>query len=129
MRWQAAGQVQVEGAEGGDADHESELVDRHDDAGCVGRVRLRAEHDVASQATYLKIFRHLAHERLAMTTTSLAVLAVPGTRVVVYTPADEVTRQAVAGLLRGEGADARFPCWDSHQRQRSELERAGYPAR
>jgi hypothetical protein len=44
-----------------------------------------------------------------MTTTSLAVLAVPGTRVVVYTPADEVTRQAVAGLLRGEGADARFP--------------------
>jgi hypothetical protein len=49
--------------------------------------------------------------------------------VVVYTPADEVTRQAVAGLLRGEGTDARFPCWDSHQRKRSELERAGYPAR
>ena len=91
--------------------------------------RLWAEHHVASQATYLKIFRHPAHERLAMTTTSLAVLAVPGTRVVVYTPADEVTRQAVAGLLRGEGTDARFPCWDSHQRQRSELERAGYPAR
>jgi transcriptional regulator with XRE-family HTH domain len=91
--------------------------------------RLWAEHDVASQATYLKIFRHPAHERLAMTTTSLAVLAVPGTRVVVYTPADDVTRQAVAGLLRGEGRDARFPCWDSHQRKRSELERAGYPAR
>ena len=91
--------------------------------------RLWAEHDVASQATYLKIFRHPVHERLAMTTTSLAVLAVPGTRVVVYTPADDVTRQAVAGLLRGEGTDAHFPCWDSHQRQRSELERAGYPAR
>lgn len=84
--------------------------------------RLWAEQDVASHATYLKIFRHPAHERLAMTTTSLAVLAVPGTRVVVYTPADEVTRQAVAGLLRGEGTDARFSCWDSHQRQLAELE-------
>jgi len=90
--------------------------------------RLWAEQDVASHATYLKIFRHPAHERLAMTTTSLAVLAVPGTRVVVYTPADEVTRRAVAGLLRGEGADARFACWDFHQRQRSELERAGRAA-
>ena len=39
--------------------------------------RLWAEQDVASHATYLKIFRHPAHERLAMTTTSLAVLAVP----------------------------------------------------
>jgi len=47
---------------------------------------------------------------------------------VVYTPADEVTRQAVAGLLRGEGADARFACWDFHQRQRSELQRAGQAA-
>jgi hypothetical protein len=45
--------------------------------------------------------------------------------VVVYTPADEVTRQAVAGLLRGDGADARFSCWDSHQRQWAEL---GQPA-
>jgi transcriptional regulator with XRE-family HTH domain len=89
--------------------------------------RLWAEQDVASHATYLKIFRHPAHERLAMTTTSLAVLAVPGTRVVVYQPADEVTRQAVAGLLRGEGADARFACWDLHQRQRSDLKRAGQP--
>jgi hypothetical protein len=60
-----------------------------------------------------------------MTTTSLAVLAVPGTRMVVYTPADEVTRQAIFSLLRGEGTDARFPCWDVHQRQRSELELAG----
>jgi transcriptional regulator with XRE-family HTH domain len=89
--------------------------------------RLWAEHDVASQATYLKIFRHPAHERLAMTTTSLAVLAVPCTRVVVYTPADEVTRRAVNGLLRGEGADARFPCWDSHRRQRAELGQAARP--
>ena len=56
-----------------------------------------------------------------MTTTSLAVLTVPGTRVVVYTPADEVTREAVAALLRGEGTAASFPCWPSHQRKRAEL--------
>jgi transcriptional regulator with XRE-family HTH domain len=83
--------------------------------------RLWAEHDVASQATYLKIFRHPAHERLAMTTTSLAVLTVPGTRVVVYTPADDVTRAATESLLRGEGTDARYPCWEAHQRHRAEL--------
>ncbi len=83
--------------------------------------QLWAEHDVASQATYLKIFRHPAHERLAMTTTSLAVLTVPGTRVVVYTPADDVTREAVAGLMRGEGTGAHYPCWESHQRSREEL--------
>lgn len=82
--------------------------------------RLWAEHDVASQASYLKIFRHPAYDRLAMTTTSLAVLAVPGTRVVVYTPADDVTRQAVAGLLRGEGTGARFPCWELHLHARTD---------
>ena len=43
---------------------------------------------------------------------------------VVYTPADEITRQAVAGLLCGEGTDARFACWDSHQRQRAALGQA-----
>jgi transcriptional regulator with XRE-family HTH domain len=91
--------------------------------------RLWAEHDVASQATYLKIFRHPAYDRLAMTTTSLAVLAVPGTRVVVYTPADEVTRESIAALLRGEGTEARFPCWDSHQRRREELAAHSAPAR
>lgn len=83
--------------------------------------RLWAEHEVASPATYLKIFRHPAHERLAMTTTSLGVLAVPGTRVVVHTPADEATRGAITGLLAGAGTDARYPCWSAHQRARAEL--------
>jgi MmyB-like transcription regulator ligand binding domain/Helix-turn-helix domain len=86
--------------------------------------RLWAEHDVANQATYLKIFRHPAHERLAMTTTSLAVLAVPCTRMVVYSPADETTRQAIASLLRGDGTGAHFPCWDAHQRQQAGLAQA-----
>ena len=51
--------------------------------------RLWEEHEVASPATYLKVFRHPAYPKLALTTTSLAVQAVPGTRMVVYRPADE----------------------------------------
>ncbi len=78
--------------------------------------RLWAEQDVASQVTYLKIFRHPAHPRLAMTTTSLGVLATPGTRIVVYTPADQTCRDAIDQLLAGLGADARFPCWPRHYR-------------
>jgi transcriptional regulator with XRE-family HTH domain len=76
--------------------------------------RMWAEQEVASPASYLKIFRHPAHKRLSMTTNSLAVLAAPGTRMVVYTPTDDVTRRAVAGLIAGEGADARFACWPAH---------------
>jgi transcriptional regulator with XRE-family HTH domain len=76
--------------------------------------RMWAQHEVASPASYLKIFRHPAHKRLSMTTNSLAVLAAPGTRMVVYTPADDATRRAVASLIAGQGADARFPCWAAH---------------
>jgi hypothetical protein len=59
-----------------------------------------------------------------MTTTSLAILAAPGTRMVVYTPADDVTMAAVASLIAGDGADARYPCWAEHRRRQS----AGEPA-
>jgi hypothetical protein len=41
---QPPGQVQVKGAEGRDADHQRELVDRHDDAGRVGRAGHRDPH-------------------------------------------------------------------------------------
>jgi transcriptional regulator with XRE-family HTH domain len=78
---------------------------------------LWAQHEVASPATYLKIFRHPAHDRLVMTTTSLGILAAPGTRMVVYTPTDEATARAIAGLTAGDGADARYPCWAEHHRQ------------
>jgi transcriptional regulator with XRE-family HTH domain len=78
--------------------------------------RMWAEHEVAGPASYLKIFRHPAHPRLAIRTNSLAVLAAPGTRMVVYTPADDTTRSAVASLVAGEGAGARFPCWPAHHR-------------
>jgi len=75
-----------------------------------------AQHEVASTTTYDKIFQHPAHPRLAMTSNSLAVNAMPGTRMVVYTPVDETTRAALASLVAGEGADARFPCWPLHPR-------------
>jgi transcriptional regulator with XRE-family HTH domain len=76
--------------------------------------RMWAQHEVASPASYLKIFRHPANQRLSMTTNSLAVLAAPGTRMVIYTPADDATRRAVASLIAGQGTDARFPCWAAH---------------
>jgi transcriptional regulator with XRE-family HTH domain len=76
--------------------------------------RMWARQEVASPASYLKIFRHPAYQRLSMTTHSLAVLAAPGTRMVVYTPTDDTTRRAVASLIAGDGTDARFACWPSH---------------
>jgi transcriptional regulator with XRE-family HTH domain len=80
--------------------------------------RLWAEHEVANPATYLKVFRHPAYEHLVLNTTSLAVLAAPCTRIVVYTPADETCRVAIDRLLAGDGTDARYPCWPAHQRSR-----------
>jgi transcriptional regulator with XRE-family HTH domain len=74
------------------------------------------QHEVASPATYYKVFRHPAYDRLTMVTNSLAVHSAPGARMVVYTPADESTRAAIAGLIAGAGADARYPCWQAHQR-------------
>ncbi len=76
--------------------------------------RMWAQHDVASPASYLKVFRHPAFDRLVMTTTSLAVLAAPGTRMVVYTPADEPTAAALAALTAGAGSNAAYPCWPRH---------------
>jgi transcriptional regulator with XRE-family HTH domain len=83
--------------------------------------RLWDEHDVASQTSYIKIFRHPAYSRLTMTTTSLAVQAVPGTRMVVYRPADEITRKAISELLTGQGVDEHFPCWETHRQRAAEL--------
>src|SRR5215470_16150300 len=87
--------------------------------------KLWAQHEVGSPATYLKIFRHPAYDRLVMTTTSMAILAAPGTRMVVYTPADESTSAAVAALIAGEGANVRYPCWFDHGRTRGDLDLIG----
>ena len=43
----------------------------------------------------------------------------PGTRMVVCTPADEVTSAAVASLIASEGAQVQYPCWAEHHRQQA----------
>lgn len=53
------------------------------------------------------------------------LLAAPGTRVVVYSPAGQVTRDAIGSLLAGEGTSRRSPCFEAHQRQRAALPTPG----
>jgi transcriptional regulator with XRE-family HTH domain len=82
---------------------------------------LWAEHDVTRPASYVKHFRHPTLGTITATSTSFAVTAIPGARMVVYTPDDPGSEQAVARLAAGEELDARFPCWDSHDAERMEL--------
>jgi hypothetical protein len=74
-----------------------------------------ATQDVAQPASHHKVFRHPLYPRLAMTSTSLAVQAAPGARMVVYVPADDATRQAMEQLVAAGSPQPRFPCWASHQ--------------
>ncbi len=82
--------------------------------------RMWATQDVAQPAYHAKVFRHPLYPRLAMTSTSFAVQAAPGTRMVVYTPDDEATRAAMERLA-GDGGVYRFPCWAEHQARRRDL--------
>jgi transcriptional regulator with XRE-family HTH domain len=82
--------------------------------------RMWAQHEVASPASHLKIFRHPRYRQLPMTASSLGVLGTPGTRMVVYTPADERCRRALRSLLAGAGMDAHYPCWQAHRRAREQ---------
>jgi transcriptional regulator with XRE-family HTH domain len=77
-----------------------------------------ATQDVAQPASHAKVFRHPLYPRLAMTSTSLAVQAAPGTRMVVYAPSDDATRRAMEQLVAEYGPglpQPRFPCWPAHQ--------------
>ena len=74
-----------------------------------------AAQDVAQPASHAKVFRHPLYPRLAMTSTSLAVQAAPGTRMVVYTPSDTATREAMERLVAAGSPQPRFPCWEAHQ--------------
>jgi transcriptional regulator with XRE-family HTH domain len=82
---------------------------------------LWAAHDVTRPASYVKHFRHPTLGTITATSTSFAVNAIPGSRMVVYTPDDAASQQAVARLAAGEELDARFPCWDSHQAEQAGL--------
>jgi transcriptional regulator with XRE-family HTH domain len=79
-----------------------------------------AVHDVAKPTTYTKHFRHPGVGPITTTTTSFAVNAVPGARMVVYTPDDEQSTRAIARLAAGDQLDARYPCWADHHPDRAE---------
>ena len=78
-----------------------------------------AAHDVAQPARYTKRFRHPGVGPITTTSTSFAVNAVPGARLVVYTPDDEQSRKALARLAAGDQLAARFPCWSKHYPERT----------
>jgi transcriptional regulator with XRE-family HTH domain len=81
--------------------------------------------DVAHPGSYAKVFRHPLYPRLPMTTTSMAITGCPGSRMVVYVPADAATRQAMEHLLSGAAAGAHFACWESHRAREQVLATAG----
>jgi transcriptional regulator with XRE-family HTH domain len=74
-----------------------------------------AAHEVAQPARYTKTFRHPGVGRITTTSTSFAVNAVPGARLVIYTPDDEESKKALARLASGDQLTARYPCWSKHQ--------------
>ena len=76
---------------------------------------------MAQPASHTKRFRHPTLGLITTKSTSFAVAAVPGARMVVYTPDDAQSEQAVARLAAGEELTARFPCWNSHDPERQRL--------
>jgi len=73
-----------------------------------------AAHDVAQPTNSTKHFRHATLGPINVTSTGFAVAAVPGARMVIYTPDDEQSRNAIARLAAGDQLTARFPCWPKH---------------
>ena len=77
---------------------------------------------MAKPTAYTKKFRHPGVGPITTTTTSFAVNAVPGARLVVaYTPDDEQSGKALAQPAAGDQLAARFPCWSTRHPQRSVL--------
>ena len=80
-----------------------------------------AAHDVAPPAAHTKRFRHPTLGPIVTKSTSFAVSAVPGARMVIYTPDGPRSETAIARLAAGEELTARFPCWNSHTPERPPL--------
>jgi transcriptional regulator with XRE-family HTH domain len=80
-----------------------------------------ASHEVAQTSSHTKHFRHPTVGPITATSSSFAVTAVPGARLVVYTPDDEPSEKALARLAEGTELDARFPCWNAHHPERERL--------
>ncbi|MBV9450447.1 MAG: helix-turn-helix domain-containing protein [Streptosporangiaceae bacterium] len=84
--------------------------------------RMWATQDVAYPASYTKVFRHPLHDKLLMTSTSLSVQGCPGARMVIYTPADAGTRQAMEMIMTEcTRSGVHFPCWEQHRAREREL--------
>jgi transcriptional regulator with XRE-family HTH domain len=81
--------------------------------------------DVAHPGAFHKVFRHPLYPRLPMTSTSLTIQGCPGSRMVIYTPADVATRRAMEQLLSDTGPRAHFPCWESHRARELAFAAAG----
>jgi transcriptional regulator with XRE-family HTH domain len=79
---------------------------------------LWATHDVAQPASHTKRFRHATLGLLTTKSTGFAVAAVPGARMIIYTPDDARTEKAIARLAAGEELTARFACWTTHDPER-----------
>jgi transcriptional regulator with XRE-family HTH domain len=77
-----------------------------------------AAHEVAKPTTHTKLFRHPTAGHITATSTSFAVNAVPGARLVIYTPDDEPSEKALTRLAEGAELDVRFPCWNAHHPER-----------
>ena len=80
-----------------------------------------ASHEVAQPTRHTKRFRHPTVGRITATSTSFAVTAVSGARMVVYTPDDKPSATALARLAEGAELDARFPCWNACHPERVRL--------
>jgi transcriptional regulator with XRE-family HTH domain len=80
-----------------------------------------AAHDVAQPTNHTKRFRHPTLGLITTKSTSFAVAAAPGARMVIYTPDDAQSEKAIARLAAGEELTARFPCWNSHHPERVRL--------
>jgi transcriptional regulator with XRE-family HTH domain len=65
-----------------------------------------AAQDVAVPSTRVKIFRHASGGLIRMSVVNFAVTATPETRMAVYTPVDEETRERIQWLIDHPGAPA-----------------------
>ncbi len=84
-----------------------------------------ATHEVAQPRSHTKHFRHPTLGQITSTSTSFAVNAFPGARLVVYTPDDQASEQALSRIAAGEGLTDRFACWETHHPDRAELALSG----
>jgi transcriptional regulator with XRE-family HTH domain len=80
-----------------------------------------AAQDVATPASHTKHWRHPTLGLLTTKSTGFAVTAVPGARMVIYTPDDAQTEAAIARLAAGDELTARFPCCEEHDAERQRL--------